>query len=461
MIEELWETILDNIIDAIVVINRSGDIIYANSAMVQLSGYTRRDILSFNTFRLFGDCVTNTHIFSRVVEQKKTVTMCQRFLKKDHRFSTNMLVTHKPVFDESGDVKYSVVSMKDVKSIVHTFNAVKKSDYDVFHVASPAPVQQFVYESRQMEKLIKDVNCVVSSDAAILVCGESGVGKEVLMEYIHSASKRKSKKLVIINCAALPENLLEAELFGYEKGSFTGAQMTGKEGLIEAADCGTLFLDEIDSLPLSLQGKLLRVIETKQVRRVGGVKSKLVDFRLITATNANLQSCVDTQKFRLDLFYRISVLTFKIPPLRERKEDIRPLCDEFLERYCKKYDRHKTFTENLYQRLLEYSWPGNIRELKNFIERVVLMTDASIEQIDDVASELLCNTDIYISSFETPIVEQRQTKNLVYDPQKSLKKTVSEFERQVITQAIEYNGSLTKAAKALKIDKSTLIRKKR
>ena len=202
--------------------------------------------------------------------------------------------------------------------------------------------------------------------------GESGTGKEVFAHYIHDCSQRKDKEMVILNCASIPENMLESELFGYEKGTFTGASSKGKPGLIELANGSTLFLDEINSLPLNLQGKLLRALETKRIRRVGGLTDKEVDFRIVSATNQDLFDLAQKGEFRLDLFYRLSVVPVTVPPLRDRPEDIVPLAELFMNQFCQQYGKEMSFAQTALNELQAHSWPGNIRELRNLVERVVV-----------------------------------------------------------------------------------------
>ena len=195
--------------------------------------------------------------------------------------------------------------------------------------------------------------------------------------------------MITVNCAAFPENLIEAELFGYEKGSFTGAAKDGKIGLVEAADGGTLFLDEINSLPINVQGKLLRTLEEKSIQRIGSTKTKKVNFRLIAATNRNLQKLVEQGQFREDLYYRIQVIPLTIPPLHNRKEDIIPLCLHFLHYFGKKYNLQKEFSDSVLDAVQRYSWPGNVRELRNFVERMVVMTPRATRMISQIPDGLL------------------------------------------------------------------------
>jgi len=232
--------------------------------------------------------------------------------------------------------------------------------------------EEFIIISEEMKKIFSDARKVAQTDATILITGESGVGKEVLARFIHKESKRKGV-FVAISCTAIPSELLEAELFGYEKGAFTGAEKS-KKGKFELADKGTLFLDEIGDMPLNLQAKLLRFLQEKQFERLGSIESVEVDTRIICATNKNLENMVKEGKFREDLYYRINVINFHIPPLRERKEEIIPLFEFYIEKFSEKYHLEKpVLGEELRKRLMSYSFPGNVRELINLAERVVLL----------------------------------------------------------------------------------------
>jgi Nif-specific regulatory protein len=243
--------------------------------------------------------------------------------------------------------------------------------------------------SRALLAAVREIDQVKDSDAPILLLGESGTGKEMFAGMAHRESKRARKPFVCINCASIPETLLESELFGHEKGSFTGA-FRRQEGKIEQADGGTLFLDEIGDMPLDLQAKLLRVLQDKQVQPIGSDRPRKVDFRLITATHVNLPEAVRAGRFRLDLYYRLNVIPIALPPLRERGEDIVRLAEHFLAHYCQVYDRRLHFTQEVYERLQEYPWPGNIRQLQNVVERAVLKCEdqwLSVERIEEMLGD--------------------------------------------------------------------------
>jgi two-component system response regulator PilR (NtrC family) len=241
---------------------------------------------------------------------------------------------------------------------------------------TPESIPGLIGKSEKMRQVFQKIRQVSRSDAAVLVRGESGTGKELVARAIHQQSSRRDQPFVAINCAALPETLLESELFGYEKGAFTGA-VQRKEGLFETADKGSLFLDEIGDLPLNLQVKLLRVLQSNEIIRLGGHEPRIVDFRLITATHRNLEQMIERQQFRQDLYYRINIFPVFIAPLRERKEDLPELIQFFLQNYP-----DKSLTSMVRKKLFEYDYPGNVRELENILARAAILSDGIIEDVD-------------------------------------------------------------------------------
>ncbi len=293
---------------------------------------------------------------------------------------------------------------------------------------------EIIYESPSMKKILLLIQQIISinENPTILFTGESGVGKEVLSKYTHKISRRKNKKFIAINCSALPAEIVESELFGYEKGAFTGAN-TKKIGIFEAANGGTVFLDEIGDLPLNLQGKLLRVLQEKKITRVGGIEEISVDVMIIAATNKNLEDLVKKGKFREDLFYRLNVLPINIPPLRDRKEDIIPLAKTFLKNISKK-ENVEYFTKAVENFLLDYPFPGNIRELKNAIERAYILAGGNlpitIEHINFLSKS-----------------PKKMLKEDFILPDEGI--SLEELEKSLIKQALEKTGGNKSAAARL------------
>lgn len=298
----------------------------------------------------------------------------------------------------------------------------------------PPSLENIIGKSQSMQTLFSVISKTAESNASVLITGESGTGKELVAKAIHSLSPRKDNHFVAVNCAAIPEGLLESELFGYMKGAFTGAA-SSKQGLFELANDGTLFLDEIGEMPMSLQAKLLRVIEGDTFRRVGGVSDLNVDVRIISATNKDLQEMIEQKLFREDLYFRLNVLSVKIPPLRERRDDISLLVEHFLKKFAG--DR-KRFSQEAIELLRNYRWKGNVRELENIIERTVLLCDSEIIDAEHLPDE--------ISS------ARKAEKVTLPSGGMDIDKLMEETEKAYILKALEKtNGVKTEAAKLLNL----------
>ncbi len=308
---------------------------------------------------------------------------------------------------------------------------------------------EFIGESNQIKNILNQVNEIAKhSEATVLITGESGTGKELIARSIHLLSKRKDKPFIAINCAAIPSNLLESELFGFEKGAFTSA-FNRKIGYIEESNHGTLFLDEIGDMELQMQGKLLRFLEEKSFRRIGGNKDINVDVRIIAATNKNLKQLIEEGKFREDLYYRLNVFPVYIPPLRERKEDIIPLIKYFINQFNTQFNRNiKKIDENVVEKLKNYEWKGNVRELRNIIERIVLLTYDNEIKLSHLPQEFKDSFPVERTDFES--IE-------IPDSGLSLKELETKLNKMVIHKAIDKaGGNISKAAKLLDIPRETL-----
>lgn len=385
------------------------------------------------------------------------------------RNTFRQMVISTPIFDETGKVRniLAVVRPLDMMNSLYQ-QASQSATVSAFTgVGSTPPVtgKALIAESPAMQGILTTVATVAAVDSAVLITGESGTGKEVIAQFIHDASPRNKRDLIVINCASLPENLLEAELFGYEKGAFTGAAPGGKMGLFEAAHGGTLFLDEINSMLLNLQGKVLRALETKTIQRVGSTKSKQVDFRLLTASNEDLTKLVEEKRFRADLYYRLAVIPIRLPPLRERREDIVPLALHFLDMYCRKYSKIKTFTKQTLHLISQYPWPGNVRELKNFVERSVVMSLGQQIEVLDVASFLSTVSVQPNGSAGTPAappgnnqVDARFEHMLAAGV--SLETYVAQCEKQYLSHALKKYQNSYQTAAALGTSQSSIMRRK-
>jgi TyrR family helix-turn-helix protein len=301
--------------------------------------------------------------------------------------------------------------------------------------------------SAKMQDVLSLAERVANFQTTVLILGESGVGKEEVAKYIHANSIRKDKPFVTINCGAIPSNLLESELFGYEKGAFTGAVQTGKAGLLEIADGGVAFLDEIGETSLEFQVKLLRVLETKELRRVGSTKGGHVDVRIVAATNRNLEQMVEEGSFREDLYYRLNVVQINVPPLRSRKEDIAPLSMLFLAMFNNKYNQNKILTYDILREMEKHPWHGNVRELKNVVEHMVIVSNNDYLQQEDLPWNIHENAD-------------RKMINFIADNNEmSLQESVELLERSILERAKNKYSSTRSIAERLKVNQSTVVRK--
>ena len=430
--------VLDKLGIGLFVIDREGNNIYLNEAAMQEfpdSRTGRRD------YRRDAEQGRIDHSITQMVfAEKRQITMANTIRGEDGSV-IRLLGVSTPLFDESGEVEYVIsVGMqldRFREGLVQAWidgNAREVIHSERVSAGTPPPL---IYESKIMAEIVELARRVARADISVLITGESGTGKGALARYIHSISARRHKELVEINCAAVPENLLESELFGYEKGAFTGALNAGKPGLMEMADGGTLFLDEIDSIPFHLQGKLLKAIEDKRVQRVGALSPRAVDFRLITASNSDLERLVEEGRFRKDLYYRICVLPLHIPPLRDRPEDVAALSKHFVKQFLQEHSIPKVLSPEGYRKLLAHSWPGNVRELKNVIERMVLIGDPELIEVSD------------------PLLPGA----LGTESGHSLKEAMEAYEKSIISQTLSRFG-LSQAAAFLQVDPSTLTRKK-
>lgn len=357
--------------------------VYANDAYLNLLSLPKERIMLRSVHELQRQKAYEICVSDYVFREKQR---CAFFLNVfvDNGIAikkSRVLVRAIPLFAESGEISYMIGICDSVNALNECYceaetrtlaeqpaefiNAVLKQDSAVPDIIANSNVMQ------QVLKIAKDISKV---NSAVLITGASGTGKELMAEYIHRNSPRSGRRMVVVNCASIPESLVESTLYGYKKGAFTGALASGKEGLIEAADGSTLFLDEINSMPLSLQGKLLRTLENKKIQRVGSVQERSVDFRLVAATNSDLWEMVQAGRFRKDLFYRLNILPIHLPSLKERKEDILPLARFFLQQFSERYKKEMILSESALQVLQRYDWPGNIRELRNVMERIVVMT---------------------------------------------------------------------------------------
>ncbi|HZG72475.1 MAG TPA: sigma 54-interacting transcriptional regulator [Chondromyces sp.] len=430
---QFYETILELSHSGIVGVDKEGRIILYNQAAA--------DFLGVPVKQAIGKFVTEVNPdqpgLSRVLSEKSVQLDQLRKLGK-----RTAIINRAPIY-LGGELIGAVSTVRDITELQQYEETMRRKMMQQ-GLQAKWSLDQMVAKSKSMESLLSLARKYALTDSTVLLQGESGTGKEMLAQGIHLASRRKTGPFVAINCAALPENLLESELFGYEEGSFTGARKGGKPGLFELAHHGTIFLDEMGELPLVLQARLLRVLQEREVMRIGGNKVIPVDVRVIAATNRNLVDQMHKGLFREDLFFRLAILVLRIPPLRERKEDIAWLIEAFLR------DWNKTntlkITEQDIRKLQSYSWPGNVRELRNFIERATVLLETG-ESIDLFDSNLWINAE-------------RQSMHKTNIPLETMAPAMEETEEEYIKRVLkEEGGNMGRAAKRLGIHRSTLWRK--
>jgi len=449
------EHVLNSVSDGLTICNSDGIIVFQNEADRKMFEVDARylPVIEFVERGIMNESVT-----MKVLKSKKREDIVQTFAN-----GHVVLVTALPIFDEAGNVEYVVANsremteLRDMEQTIERLESQSAQYKEQLEALKQQSSSSLIAVSKSMQQVVEKANLVANVDSTILITGESGVGKEELTKLIHQQSHRAKQPMITVNCGAIPENLLESELFGYMGGAFTGASKAGKPGLFELASGGTLFLDEIGEMPPSLQVKLLRVLQESEITRVGGIKPIPVDVRIITATNRNLYDMVQRGEFREDLFYRLNIIPLRIPPLRERKEDIAPLAYRFLHLVMKKYSIERTIEEAAVARLAEYYWPGNIRQLKNFIERASLLTQESTITLAYIQREF--QKSEYQQPRPEPIANETSESMTAYDSSHSLKDQVDAFERKVIKEALSQYPSIRQTAKALGCNQSTLVRK--
>lgn len=432
--------------------DKQGVIVRSNAAMQKLYQLSVDDYVGKNISELVANGTFNTDVTTKVIASGQSVSILQ-----DVSTGTRCLTTGAPIFGDDGRLEMVVVTSHDVTELYALKERLKQSQ----NVASGyqaeltdmrvAQMQKedIVVRSKKMLDILDLTRKLATVDTTVLITGESGVGKEVVTSILHRASPRRSQHSFIkINCGAIPRDLLEAELFGYEHGAFTGAAREGKPGLFEMADGGSIFLDEISELPLDLQVKLLRVIQEREFSRIGGSKVINVDVRVIAASNKDLLELVNRNLFRKDLYYRLSVVPVNVPPLRERKDDIMALAQHYVRYFNRKYGFEKVLSAELIDVMESYGWPGNVRELMNIVERMVVTSKGNILGAEEFPADN-----------SAPAVHH--TLNSYKTRETNLERIIEETERLVIIEALQKSKNTTSAAGNLGISRSTLARKMR
>jgi PAS domain S-box-containing protein len=449
--KEIIETVFRAMHEGLVVVDREGTILYINPSYTRILGIRPEQILG----KKLRDIEPTAKLLN-VLEEGTSILERDALIRS---VGKTVVLNNLPI-RRSGSTIGAVSVFRDITEVESLSDRLRKTELltdalkDELIKTSPIPfnLRHIVGFSGKLMEAIHILRKVAPTDASVLIRGESGTGKEVFARATHDLSQRKAKPLVTINCSAIPENLMETEFFGYDRGAFTGARAEGKPGKFELAHQGTLFLDEVGDMSLSMQMKLLRVLETQEFERVGGVQTQRVSTRIIAATSRNLEEMIENGKFREDLYYRINVVSIYLPPLRERDEDIGPLVDLFIEQYRKKgLEVEIRVSPEVMDFFRAYEWPGNVRELQHVIEHSLVMMEGNSLEMRYLPA--------YIRNWSKGI-NKKERRLAVGRPASTLKQKVMDLERNMITDILEqtrYNK--TKAIQILGMSRRTFYKK--
>jgi len=445
------DEILEHIDDAVCVVNRDGMVEKLNDSFTRLSGIDRYMLIGRDLREVVAKkIISHESISLKVLESGKPMSMNVKY--KTGKYVT---WTSQIVYDKTGKIAKVVSTGRDITELVNLeeeFHRAEKLKDDYYNKVKEfekcLKENKIIFSSDEMKRVILTSVKAAKPDSPVFIWGESGVGKELIANLVHKLGNRNDMLFIAVNCAVIPSELLESELFGYEEGAFTGAKKGGKKGLFEEAHGGTLFLDEIGELPITMQSKLLRVLQENEFMRIGGNRAIPANLRVISATNLTTEQLKDRLKFRQDLFYRLNVIPIYIPPLRERRDDIFPLVHYFLRRFNAQYNATVTFSKGLMVRLYHDDWPGNVRELKNVVERLVILSES--DQLNEGDYDA-------VTDFRKP--DNPDNSEISITKLMPLREAVGRVEETLITMALEECHSIVGAAQVLKIDPSTIHRK--
>ncbi|AFM00162.1 transcriptional regulator containing PAS, AAA-type ATPase, and DNA-binding domains [Desulfitobacterium dehalogenans ATCC 51507] len=442
--QELLFDILNKISDVVLVLDADTTIVFANEAYAQILGVPVSKVLGRKLSKIEPEAAAID------VLRKGRVRYGQSYL---HSLGIHVIGSTFPLI-KNNKVFGSVSIFKNITEVVHLNQELKRTqgvaDYLKEQLEQweqlPLSFKEYVGQNPRLKETLVLAAKVAKTDSTVLIRGESGVGKEVLARAIHNCSRRKDKPLIKVNCAAIPEALLESELFGYEEGAFTGAKKGGKLGKFELAHSGTIFLDEIGDMSIAMQAKLLRVLQERELERIGGTKTIGVDIRVIAATNCDLETMVEKGTFRSDLFYRLNIVPLFLPPLRERKDDLMVLATTFLGQFSAEFGREMSLSPHVIRVFQAHDWPGNIRELQNVLEHACIVCSGSVIELQHLPGYLISQNDI------------RHHHDRPYD----VKETVARVEKEMILTALAtYNNNRSQAMKALGISRRAFYDKLR
>lgn len=439
---QTFSKILDAIHDGVVVVDAQGRICYANPAYTTILGVLLRKIMGRQIQNIEPDSLLN-----QVLQDRRMIESPKQLISSLGKYVSLRVfpIYYEGTFQGAASIFRDITELQQLNREVQHMTGIV-NEYSL-RLQSQEALDSLgiISRDKQLQTSIQQATVAAETDVPILLRGESGTGKDMMAEYLHRCSSRKDKAFIVVNCAAIPESLMESELFGYEGGSFTGARKEGKKGKFELADGGTLFLDEIGDMPLMMQSKLLRVLQQGELEKIGRQKNIPVNVRIIAATNQPLEQMIREKRFRQDLFFRINTVMITLPPLRERPEDILPLTNYFLQEFNKKYKKNMTFSTETYHRIRTRDWPGNVRELKSYVERSVILSDESVWESG--------GRTIPPSAAQGAYGEVREDAG-------TLDEQVRACERKAIMAALERcGGSRTKAMQALGLSRRTFYRK--
>lgn len=440
--------VIESSFDGIVIARKDGTIERVNASYERITGIKKHEIVGKKGKDLVAQGVLSEYLSDRVMEAKGPVAVVQHY-----KNGQSAVLIGSPVLNRTGEIAKIVFNVRDITEVHLLKEQLKEKtalseryqrEVELLRTER-LKLPEFITESPKMKKLLDLVKAIASSDVTVLMLGESGVGKGEIAKAIHFLSLRNDKPFLKVNCGAIPEALAESELFGYEEGAFSGAKKHGKLGMFELAHKGTIFLDEISELSLVLQVKLLQAIQDKEFIRVGGTKTIKVDVRIISATNRDIKELIVEGKFREDLYYRLNVVPILIPPLRDRKEDIIPLMQHFLNKFADRYGVKKCFSHEVLEIFKKYNWPGNVRELEHIVERMLVTPTQKVITEENLPENIrefnIDDTQIIISDLIP------------------LKNALEEVEKKLIILAFQRYGNTYKVAKVLGISQPTAYRK--
>lgn len=455
MLSEYLEQLYDSFPDAVCITDNAGIMVLANRRYSELTGLSKEQVLGNNVRDMVEHGFFDTVLNAQVVRSGEKTASVQRLYN-----GRILLLDGHPIKNAAGEVVYVMTIIRDItaltelrevvtaqKELLETFQNLNSDLVPADSISYPRVVQ-----SQAMQKLYGEASGMAATDATVLLLGETGTGKDVMARHIHHASSRAEAPFIKVDCGSIPENLIETELFGYVAGSFSGANKHGKAGLVEAAHGGTLFLDEIGELPMPMQSRLLRVLQDREVMRVGATVPKKVDVRIIAATNRDLEKEMERGAFRSDLYYRLKVAVLRLPPLRSRRADILPLAQGFLRYYCKKYNKNATFSPHVEDMLQNYNWPGNVRELENLVQGLIVTCQQGIIETRDLAGIKPKSSSAERAPFSLAMPELDG---------RSLKNIMKEIEGNILKAGLKKYGSIGALAKVLQMDRSSIFRKLR